>query len=88
METVRTQCLLSTHSFTRPQLIYKCLPSVVSVPSTDLRAEFVAGQGKSGPGFNTCWGHSSRLVQVMRKPRQAVNTVLGQRPQGSEVAPA
>lgn len=85
---MRTQCLLSTRSFTLPQLIYKCLPSVLSVPSTDLRVEFVVGQAKSGSGFNTCWGHSSRLVQAMMKPRHAVNTVLGQRPQASEVAPA
>lgn len=87
MEVMRTQCLLSTRSFTLPQLIYKCLPSVVSVPSTDLRFEFVVGQGKSGSGFNACWGHSSRLVQVMPKPKHALTTVFGQRPQASEVAP-
>ena len=71
METMKTQCLLSSHSFTLPQLIYKCLPSVVSMPSTDLSVEFVVGQGKSGSGFNTCWGHSSWLVQVLLKPRRA-----------------
>lgn len=68
MQTIRIQhflWVLIYYSSTYLQVSVECF--FLCWLGTDIRVEFVVGQGKSGSGFNTCWGHSSLLLQVNLK---------------------